>query len=92
MKTRAFKAALPYTLPICIGFMVLGISYGFFMSSKGFNFFYPMLMSLLIFAGSMEFVTVGLLMSAFNPFHAFFYGIYGQRQTFILWYFYVSQI
>lgn len=72
MKTRAFRAALPYTLPICIGFMVLGISYGFFMSSKDFSFWYPMLMSLLIFAGSMEFVTVGLLLSAFNPFHAFF--------------------
>lgn len=71
MKTRAFRAALPYTLPICIGFMVLGISYGFFMSSKGFSFLYPMLMSLLIFAGSMEFVTVGLLLSAFNPLHAF---------------------
>lgn len=71
MRTKAFKAALPYTLPICIGFMVLGISYGFFMSSKGFSFFYPMLMSLLIFAGSMEFVTVGLLLSPFNPLHAF---------------------
>lgn len=71
MRTKAFKAALPYTLPICIGFMVLGISYGFFMSSKGFSFFYPMLMSLLIFAGTMEFVTVGLLLSPFNPLHAF---------------------
>ncbi len=68
---KAFRAALPYTLPICVGFMVLGISYGFFMSSKGFSFIYPMLMSLLIFAGSMEFVTVGLLLSAFNPLHAF---------------------
>ena len=27
MKMRAFKAALPYTLPICIGFLALGLSY-----------------------------------------------------------------
>lgn len=72
MKRKAFKAALPYTLPICIGFLFLGMSYGFLMRSKGFSFVYPMLMSLFIFAGSMEFVTVNLLMSAFNPLHALF--------------------
>lgn len=72
MKTKAFKAALPYTLPICIGFMFLGISYGFLMKSKGFSFIYPMLMSLFIFAGSMEFITINLLLSAFNPLYAFF--------------------
>ena len=71
MRTRAFKAALPYTIPICVGFLFLGISYGFLMRSKGFSFVYPMLMSFFIFAGSMEFVTVNLLLSAFNPLYAF---------------------
>ena len=70
MKTKAFKAALPYILPICVGFLFLGMSYGFLMRSKGFSFIYPMLMSFFIFAGSMEFVTVNLLLSAFNPAHA----------------------
>ena len=72
MKTKAFKAALPHTLPICVGFLFLGMSYGFLMQSKGFSFLYPLLMSLFIFAGSMEFVTVNLLLSAFNPLYAFF--------------------
>lgn len=72
MKTKALKAAWPYTIPICVGFLFLGISYGFLMRSKGFSFVYPMLMSLFIFAGSMEFVTVNLLLSAFNPLYAFF--------------------
>ena len=72
MKRKAFKAALPYTLPICIGFIVLGMSYGFLMRSKGFPLIYPMLMSLFIFAGSMEFVTVNVLLSDFNPLHVFF--------------------
>lgn len=72
MKRKAFKAALPHTLPICVGFLFLGISYGFLMRSKGFPFVYPMLMSLFIFAGSMEFVTVNLLLSTFQPFYAFF--------------------
>ena len=72
MKTKAFKSALPHTIPICIGFLFLGMSYGFLMRSKGFSFVFPMFMSLFIFAGSMEFVTVGLLLSAFHPLHAFF--------------------
>lgn len=71
VKTKAFKAALPHTLPICVGFLFLGMSYGFLMKSKGFSFIYPTLMSLFIFAGSMEFVTVNLLLSAFNPLYAF---------------------
>lgn len=72
MKTKAFKAALPYIIPICIGFLFLGMSYGFLMRSKGFSFIYPMFMSMFIFAGSMEFVTVELLLSAFHPLYAFF--------------------
>lgn len=71
MKMKAFKAAIPHTLPIAVGFLFLGMSYGFYMKSKGFSFVYPMLMSMFIFAGSMEFVTVNLLLSAFNPLSAF---------------------
>lgn len=71
MKRKAFKAALPYTIPICVGFLFLGISYGFLMRSRGFSFLYPVFMSLFIFAGSMEFVTANLLLSAFHPMYAF---------------------
>lgn len=72
MKRKAFQAALPHTIPIAVGFLFLGMSYGFLMRSKGFSVFYPMFMSFFIFAGSMEFVTVHLLLSAFQPFYAFF--------------------
>lgn len=75
VKTKALKAAFPYTVPILAGFLFLGISYGFLMSSKGFSVIYPIFMSLLIFAGSMEFVTVNLLLSAFNPVAAFIMAI-----------------
>lgn len=48
------------------------MSYGFLMRSQGFSFLYPMLMSLFIFAGSMEFVTANLLLlPTFQPLHAF---------------------
>ena len=72
MKKKAFKAAFPYTIPIGIGFLFLGMSYGFMMQSKGFSVWYPFFMSMFIFAGSMEFVTANLLLSAFSPIAAFF--------------------
>lgn len=66
----AFKAAFPYTVPILAGFLFLGMTYGVYMNVSGFSFLYPMLMSLFIFAGSMEFVSVGLLLGSFHPLQA----------------------
>lgn len=54
----ALRAAFPYTLPIFAGFWFLGLTYGVYMNASGFPFWYPALMSLTIFAGSMEFVAV----------------------------------
>ena len=68
---RALFCAFPYTIPIFAGFWFLGLTYGIYMNVSGFSFLYPMLMSLTIFAGSMEFVTVDLLLGAFNPLQAF---------------------
>lgn len=42
------------------------------MNSLGFHAIYPILMSLFIFAGSMEFVAANLLLISFNPLSAFF--------------------
>ncbi|RBW68630.1 azaleucine resistance protein AzlC [Bacillus taeanensis] len=71
-KWMAFRAAFPYTVPIMTGFIFLGTAYGIFMNSLGFGAIYPILMSLLIFAGSMEFVAANLLLTAFSPINALF--------------------
>lgn len=68
---KAFKAAFPYTVPIFAGFWFLGISYGIYMNVSGFHWIYPALMSLTIFAGSVEFIVVNLLLGSFNPIQAF---------------------
>ena len=68
---KAFKAAFPYTVPIFAGFWFLGISYGIYMNVSGFHWIYPALMSLTIFAGSVEFIVVNLLLGSFNPLQAF---------------------
>ena len=67
----ALKAAFPHTIPIFAGFWFLGLTYGIYMNVSGFSFLYPMLMSLTIFAGSVEFVAVNMLLGAFNPLQAF---------------------
>lgn len=67
---KAFRAAFPHTIPIFAGFWFLGLTYGIYMNTSGFSFWYPMIMSLTIFAGSMEFVAVNLLLGAFSPLQA----------------------
>lgn len=71
MLLRALKAAFPNTLPILAGFGFLGFTYGVLMNVSGFPFWYTMIMSLTVFAGSMQFVAVNLLLGAFNPIQAF---------------------
>lgn len=68
---NALKAAFPYTIPIFAGFWFLGLTYGILMNVSGFFFLYPILMSMTIFAGSMEFVAANLLLNPFNPLQAF---------------------
>jgi len=69
-RIRALKAAFPYTLPIFASFWFLGLAYGIYMNVSGFSFWYPAVMSLTIFGGSLEFVTVTMLMSPFAPLQA----------------------
>ena len=71
MKRKALRAAFPYTLSIWVEFLFLGLSYGLLMKSMGLPIFYILAMSIFIFAGSMEFVTVNLLVGPFQPLNAF---------------------
>lgn len=71
MKRKAFLAAFPYTIPIFAGFWFLGLTYGIYMKVSGFIFWYPMLMSLTIFGGSLEFVAVSILLAPFAPVQVF---------------------
>lgn len=71
MMTPLFRSttrhAFKESLPILSGFLFLGMAYGVYMHSLGFGVWYPVLMALFIFAGSVEFIVAGLLVMAFNP-------------------------
>lgn len=71
MRRRALAAAFPHTVPILAGFLFLGMAYGIYMNVSGFPFWYPMLMGLTIFGGSLEFVAVSMLLAPFAPVQTF---------------------
>ena len=71
IRLKALRAAFPHTLPIFAGFWFLGLAYGIYMNVSGFSFIYPMLMSLTIFGGSLEFVAVTMLLAPFAPVQTF---------------------
>ena len=65
--SRAFKCAFPYTIPIFAGFCFLGMTYGIYAKTSGFSFWYPLAMSIAIFGGSLEFLTVSMLFAPYAP-------------------------
>ena len=70
-KIKALKAAFPYTIPVMAGYFFIGIAFGILLNSKGYHFGWAILMSVFVYAGSMQFVAVNLLTLAFNPLNAF---------------------
>lgn len=67
----SFKKAFFDTLPVLAGFIVLGIAYGMLFVEKGYQWYYAVLSSLLIYAGSAQFVAVSLLATNINLINLF---------------------
>ena len=61
MKTNVIRYALAASLPVMAGYMVLGFGFGVLMQDAGYGVPWAFAMSLLIYAGSMQYVGVGLL-------------------------------
>ena len=68
----ALRAAFPATVPVMTGYFCLGFAYGLLMVSEGFSPFWPVVMSLLVYGGSIQFLAITLLTAAFDPIAAFF--------------------
>lgn len=54
----AFKAAFPYTIPVLTGYLFIGIAFGVMFADKGYNFIWAGAMSLLVYAGSGQYLAV----------------------------------
>lgn len=66
----ALRAAFPATIPVLTGYLCIGMAYGLLMANAGYGIFWALLLSLLCYAGSMEFVAVSLLTAGFDPVQA----------------------
>jgi 4-azaleucine resistance transporter AzlC len=55
------KYAFKRSIPVMAGYLVLGMGFGILLETKGYGVGWAFLMSLLIYAGSMQYVTIDLL-------------------------------
>lgn len=58
---EAFKKAFPYTIPVIVGYVFLGLTFGIMVSQAGFSAILAPIISLTVYAGSMQFVLLPLL-------------------------------
>jgi len=63
MKKKLLKYTALQTLPVFCGYLFLGIAFGLLLADAGYGFFWALLTSTLIYAGSMQFVLINLLTS-----------------------------
>ncbi len=61
MNRKTFKYSFLATIPVMAGYVVLGTGFGILLADKGYSYWWALLMSLVIYAGSMQYVGVGLL-------------------------------
>lgn len=61
MDKKTAKTAFFDTIPVMTGYLFLGIGFGIIMQQNGFGLGWAAVMSLFIYAGSMQYVGVGLL-------------------------------
>lgn len=66
-RVQALKAAFPHTIPVLTGYLFMGAAFGILLQSQGYSFLWALLMSVTVYAGSMQFVAVNLLVSPFAP-------------------------
>lgn len=61
MKKKALRAAFLDTLPVMTGYVFLGFGFGILLYQNGYGVLWSAAMSLFIYAGSMQYMTISLL-------------------------------
>ena len=61
MKRKTVKAAFIKSLPVFAGYIVLGIGFGVLLAKAGYGLIWALVMSVTMYAGSMQYVAVSLL-------------------------------
>lgn len=61
MKKKTVKTAFLKSLPVFAGYIVLGIGFGVLLAKAGYGIWWALVMSVTMYAGSMQYVAVSLL-------------------------------
>ncbi len=64
MDRRSLAAAFPYTVPVLMGYLSIGVVFGWMLSAIGYNPLWSVAMSAAIYAGSGQYLGVDLLKNA----------------------------
>lgn len=75
MNRKTLKAAFPYTVPVMAGYVFLGFAFGLLMISKDAPLWVPVLMSLAIYSGALEFAAVPFFFTAPDLIGSFVLGL-----------------
>ncbi len=59
------------TVPVMVGYIFLGTAYGILMSVNGFSAGWALAISVIVYAGSLQYVGINLLLAAVSPAAAF---------------------
>ncbi|MGN0711410.1 MAG: AzlC family ABC transporter permease [Anaerovoracaceae bacterium] len=63
MNRKLLKTVFIKTIPVMSGYLVLGFGFGILAEKSGLSVFWALIMSLVIYAGSMQYVALGLITS-----------------------------
>ena len=67
----SLKYAFPYTIPVLVGYIFLGMAYGVLMKAKGLDTWLAVFLSLFAYCGSMQYTAINyLFLAPFNPLYA----------------------
>jgi 4-azaleucine resistance transporter AzlC len=56
-----FRKAFPYTIPVLLGYLAIGIAFGLLLKNAGYPWYLAPIMSILVYAGALQYLAVGLL-------------------------------
>lgn len=70
-KSKEFQYAFPRTVPVMVGYLFLGMAYGILMNVNGYGIAWTFAISVLVYAGSLQYLGVTMLTSMLSPITAF---------------------
>ena len=87
-RLKEIRFAFAQSVPVMLGYLFLGIAFGLMLQNAGYNFWWAFFCSVVIYAGSMQFVLVTLLTSGASLLYAAAMTVFVNGRHIFLWTFF----